>query len=116
MEHYSKTKTLQLEIPELKDLSPHIQIGNGKVRSYVQAADVALKSNTIIFISATGLAINKAVSVTEIIKRNHKQLTAHIEIFEAPCVDVWESKNGDLDPLEVTAHLPGIKVTLVSES
>ena len=59
-----------------------------------------------------GAAINKAVSVAEVIARNHKGILKTV-IFEVKEVDVWEPISGELDSLEITRHLPGIRLQII---
>ncbi|KAJ3305265.1 hypothetical protein HDV03_001863 [Kappamyces sp. JEL0829] len=115
MENYRKVSTRQDPPPELSQTQiPHVKVSaGGRVKNYVTAAATLLKTAPEIHISGIGQAINKAVSVAEAVARNHKALLKTI-IFEVKEIDVWESIHGDLDAIEVTRHLPAIRLTVHS--
>jgi DNA-binding protein len=111
MENYRKEATSKpVPCAELDIDGPHIRISsNGRVKDYLIVFEKFLKQKeSPIVISGVGMAVNKTVSVAEIIKRQYK-LNAEIIIFDVAEIDVWNSVDGTLDPLEVTRHLPGIK-------
>ncbi len=69
------------------------------------------QTHTEVQIWGIGQAINKAVSVAEVVARSQKAQLDTI-IFEVQEIDVWESIKGDLDNIEVTRNLPGILLTV----
>ncbi|KAJ3358739.1 hypothetical protein GGF32_010019 [Allomyces javanicus] len=93
---------------------------NGRIRGYIAAALSALESpHHAVHVYARGAAINKAVSVVEIIK--HKLPAAGITQTNAlgsvAETDAWEPKDADagkapLDRIVVTKHTPYLTVTL----
>ncbi|KAJ3069475.1 Ribonuclease P protein subunit p25 [Quaeritorhiza haematococci] len=117
---------------------------NGNVKAYVSVVIDKLKgqhpgSTTPIKLFAKGTAINKAVTVAEIVKRrtgnssttststssqktqsqpqSHDAysipLSQNTSIFSLKSIDVWEPVPGEqLDTLEVVRYLPGIQIEL----
>jgi DNA-binding protein len=114
MENYRKEATSKsVPCTELNINGPHIRISsNGRVRDYLIVFEKFLKQKeSQIVVSGVGMAVNKTVSVAEIIKRQYK-LKLETTIFDVAEIDLWNSIDGTLDPLEVTRHLPGIKFVI----
>ncbi|KNE70017.1 DNA-binding protein Alba [Allomyces macrogynus ATCC 38327] len=94
---------------------------NGRIRGYIAAALSALESpHLAVHVYARGAAINKAVSVVEIIRRKLPaagvtQMNALGSVAET---DAWEPKDADhgkpqpLDRIVVTKHTPYLTATL----
>ncbi|KAJ3181133.1 hypothetical protein HDU85_003838 [Gaertneriomyces sp. JEL0708] len=91
----------------------------GKVRTYVTNAMSMLQNETFdsIVITGRGNTINKAVTVTEIVKRRlDNKLRQETEIFNIEATDVWEPVEDDLDRLLVTRYVPAIRLRLWRKS
>lgn len=112
MEHYKKTKTETEPVPELEGINPLVVINNGKIPNYVNVCTKILQSENEVYLYGCGFAVNKTVTVTEILKRNIEDLSVDICIFNVPEADYWESISGDLDVLKVIRNLPGIRIKL----
>ncbi|KAJ3368670.1 hypothetical protein GGF31_006232 [Allomyces arbusculus] len=93
---------------------------NGRIRGYIAAALSALESEQhAVHVYARGAAINKAVSVVEIIKRKLPAVgvTQTNSLGSVAEADAWEPKDADagkppLDRIVVTKHTPYLTVTL----
>ncbi|KAI9006172.1 hypothetical protein BC832DRAFT_592261 [Gaertneriomyces semiglobifer] len=89
----------------------------GKVRTYVNNALSMLQNETFdsVVITGRGNTINKAVTVTEIVKRRlDNKLRQETEIFNIEATDIWEPVEDDLDRLLVTRYVPAIRLRLFS--
>ncbi|KNE71070.1 DNA-binding protein Alba [Allomyces macrogynus ATCC 38327] len=93
---------------------------NGRIRGYIAAALSALESpHHAVHVYARGAAINKAVSVVEIVKRKLPAagVTQINSLGSVAETDTWEPKDADagkppLDRILVTKHTPYLTVTL----
>ncbi|XWS25943.1 hypothetical protein CRYUN_Cryun27aG0110700 [Craigia yunnanensis] len=86
----------------------------GRVRSYITYAMTLLQekgSNEIVF-KAMGRAINKAVTIVELIKRRIVGLHQITSIGSTDITDMWEPLEEGLLPLETTRHVSMITITL----
>ncbi|KAI9189487.1 hypothetical protein H9P43_000920 [Blastocladiella emersonii ATCC 22665] len=98
---------------------PTVRINeNGKIRNYVSAAAKHLQSaRGAVVIRGEGAAINKAVSVTEIVKR---QFPGVVQANELGCTKETTSlvpKDGaQLDRLQTIKHVPFLAMTLSVDS
>ncbi|RUP11971.1 hypothetical protein BC936DRAFT_139906 [Jimgerdemannia flammicorona] len=95
----------------------------GKIKTYVSHGLALLQASLIyqdsrfhsIVLTGQGKAINKTVSVTEIIKRRlDGSLHQYTQVGNVKATDVWESVQRDLDKLVVTRHLPVITIHLAT--
>lgn len=59
-----------------------------------------------------GRAINKTVTIAEIIKRRIQGLHQITQIDSTDITDVWEPLEEGLDRLETTRHVSSIQITL----
>jgi DNA-binding protein len=115
MEKYRKTSTRAVDCVELQVSGPHIKVSaNGRVKDYVAVFEkFVAKQEKEIVVSGIGMAVNKTVSVAEMIKRNHK-VSVVSSIFDVAEVDIWDSVDGDLDALQVTRHIPAMKFKITN--
>ncbi|KAJ3128266.1 hypothetical protein HK098_004841 [Nowakowskiella sp. JEL0407] len=89
----------------------------GKIKNYVSRISDHFKSETLrnneLVISGKGRAINKTVSVAEIVKRNFNgQITQETEITSVQAIDTWDPIEENLDKIKVIRHLPKIIIRL----
>jgi len=104
--------------PEISDIKENeIRITTqGKMRNYISYAtnlltDQNKKYNEIV-LKAMGRAINKTVTIAEIIKRRIPGLHQITQIDSTDITDVWEPLEEGLDRLETTRHVSSIQITL----
>lgn len=86
----------------------------GRMRSYITYAMTLLQekgSNEIVF-KAMGRAINKTVTIVELIKRRIVGLHQITSIGSTDITDTWEPLEEGLLPLETTRHVSMITITL----
>ncbi|KAJ6306286.1 hypothetical protein OIU78_021576 [Salix suchowensis] len=86
----------------------------GRMRSYISYAMTLLQekgSNEIVF-KAMGRAINKTVTIVELIKRRIVGLHQITSIGSTDITDTWEPLEEGLLPLETTRHVSMITITL----
>ncbi|KAK9791170.1 hypothetical protein WJX73_004977 [Symbiochloris irregularis] len=86
----------------------------GKMRSYITYATSLLieKDHSTIVLKAMGRAINKSITVAEIVKRRISGLHQNAEIGSIDIRDVWEPLEEGLNRLETTRHVSVISITL----
>ncbi|KAJ7549885.1 hypothetical protein O6H91_07G073600 [Diphasiastrum complanatum] len=86
----------------------------GKMRNYITYATSLLqdKGATEVVLKAMGRAINKTVTITEIIKRRIAGLHQITSIGSTDITDLWEPLEEGLLPLETTRHVSMITITL----
>ncbi|XP_057836632.1 uncharacterized protein LOC131046857 [Cryptomeria japonica] len=87
----------------------------GKMRNYITYATTLLqkdKGSAEIIIKAMGRAINKTVTIAEIIKRRIAGLHQITTIGSIDITDSWEPLEEGLLPLETTRHVSMIAITL----
>ncbi|KAL2911961.1 Ribosome biogenesis protein erb1 [Polyrhizophydium stewartii] len=98
----------------------------GRIKTYVEVALGLLQSgHRRVVVHGKSKAINKAVTVAEIVKRRaDMQVVQTNQLFSEEETDVWEPVNEELDmwsglltmvpSLHVTRHLPCIRIELLS--
>ncbi|KAJ7538666.1 hypothetical protein O6H91_11G058600 [Diphasiastrum complanatum] len=86
----------------------------GKMRNYITYATTLLqeKEATEIVLKAMGRAINKTVTIAEIIKRRVAGLHQITSLGSTDITDLWEPLEEGLLPLETTRHVSMITITL----
>ncbi|MCO5581145.1 hypothetical protein L7F22_035023 [Adiantum nelumboides] len=86
----------------------------GKMRNYITYATSLLqdKSTPEIVLKAMGRAINKSVTIAEIIKRRVAGLHQITSIGSTDITDVWEPLEEGLHALEQVRHVSMISITL----
>jgi DNA-binding protein Alba len=86
----------------------------GKMRNYITYATNLFqqKGSSEVVLKAMGRAINKAVTIAEIIKRRIQNLHQNTVINSTDITDVWEPIEEGLDRLETTRHVSSIQITL----
>jgi len=86
----------------------------GKMRNYITYATSLLqekKSNEVI-LKAMGRAINKTVTIAEIIKRRIPGLHQITSIDSTDITDVWEPIEEGLNNVETTRHVSSLQIIL----
>ncbi|KAL6982661.1 ribonuclease P [Sarracenia purpurea var. burkii] len=86
----------------------------GRMRSYITYAMTLLqeKGSAEIVFKAMGRAINKTVTIVELIKRRITGLHQITSIGSTDITDTWEPLEEGLFPLETTRHVSMITITL----
>lgn len=127
MNNYRKIKTTTPRQHPVPKNTIKVSKG-GKINEYTKAVAKLLSTSKTVSITGTGIACNKAVSVSEIAKRQSlvqgTVTVSHIELFSVKEVDEWipvndeegNSKSEKMDVVLVERNLPGITITLVSET
>ncbi|KAI4316980.1 hypothetical protein L6164_024897 [Bauhinia variegata] len=112
MDRYQKVEKPRAETPIDEN---EIRItSQGRMRNYITYAMSLLQekgSNEIVF-KAMGRAINKTVTIVELIKRRIVGLHQNAEIGSTDITDTWEPLEEGLLPLETTRHVSMITITL----
>ncbi|CAM8939945.1 unnamed protein product [Rhodiola kirilowii] len=86
----------------------------GRMRSYITYAMTLLQEkgcDDIVF-KAIGRAINKTVTIVELIKRRITGLHQNTSVGSTDITDTWEPLEEGLLPLETTRHVSLITITL----
>ncbi|KAF8113707.1 hypothetical protein N665_0046s0056 [Sinapis alba] len=86
----------------------------GRARNCITYAMALLQekgSDEVIF-KAMGKAINKSVTIAELIKRRIPGIHQHTSIGSIDITDTWEPKEEGLLPIETTRHVSVITITL----
>ncbi|KAI8807600.1 hypothetical protein BJ742DRAFT_812190 [Cladochytrium replicatum] len=92
-----------------------IRISNGQIRTYVDVALRLLQEEKYphVAIRGKGKTVNKAVTVTEIVKRKLVgRVTQQTQISSVKATDSWEPIEEGLDRITVTRNLPCIELRL----
>jgi len=86
----------------------------GKMRNYITYATNLFqqKGSSEVVLKAMGRAINKTVTIAEIIKRRIQNLHQNTVIDSTDITDVWEPIEEGLDRLETVRHVSSIQITL----
>ncbi|KAI7839097.1 hypothetical protein COHA_007102 [Chlorella ohadii] len=86
----------------------------GKSRSYISYGTSLLteKGHSSVVLKAMGKAINKTVTIAEIMKRRIAGLHQNTAISSVELTDHWEPKEEGLDPIDTTRHVSVITITL----
>ncbi|XP_017981311.1 PREDICTED: uncharacterized protein LOC18591606 isoform X1 [Theobroma cacao] len=112
MDRYQRVEKPKAETPIDEN---EIRItSQGRMRSYITYAMTLLQekgSNEIVF-KAMGRAINKTVTIVELIKRRIVGLHQITSIGSTDITDIWEPLEEGLLPLETTRHVSMITITL----
>ena len=112
MDRYQKVEKPRAETPIDEN---EIRItSQGRMRNYITYAMSLLQekgSNEIVF-KAMGRAINKTVTIVELIKRRIVGLHQNTAIGSTDITDTWEPLEEGLLPLETTRHVSMITITL----
>ncbi|XP_074263757.1 uncharacterized protein LOC141586442 isoform X2 [Silene latifolia] len=112
MEQYVKVEKPKVETPIDEN---EIRItSQGRMRSYITYAMTLLQeknANEIVF-KAMGRAINKTVTIVELIKRRIVGLHQVTSIGSTDITDTWEPLEEGLLPLETTRHVSMITIIL----
>lgn len=90
----------------------------GKMRNYISYATSLFleRGFTSIILKAMGRAINKSVTICEIIKRRIMGLHQNCEIGSVDLTDTWEPLEEGLSRVETTRHVSVISITLSIEA
>ncbi|GAB4828374.1 hypothetical protein Ancab_035372 [Ancistrocladus abbreviatus] len=112
MDRYQRVEKPKAETPIDEN---EIRItSQGRMRSYITYAMTLLQekgSNEIVF-KAMGRAINKTVTIVELIKRRIAGLHQVTSIGSTDITDTWEPLEEGLLPLETTRHVSMITIIL----
>ncbi|KAJ7957908.1 ribonuclease P protein subunit p25-like protein, partial [Quillaja saponaria] len=112
MDRYQRVEKRRAETPIDEN---EIRItSQGRMRNYITYAMSLLQeknSNEIVF-KAMGRAINKTITIVELIKRRVVRLHQNTAIGSTDITDTWEPLEEGLLPLETTRHVSMITVTL----
>ncbi|CAN0847963.1 Ribonuclease P protein subunit p25-like protein [Linum grandiflorum] len=112
MDRYQRVEKPRAETPIAEN---EIRItSQGRMRSYISYAMTLLQdkgANEIVF-KAMGRAINKTVTIVELIKRRIVGLHQITSIGSTDITDTWEPLEEGLLPLETTRHVSMITITL----
>ncbi|XP_054817940.1 uncharacterized protein LOC129317630 [Prosopis cineraria] len=115
MDRYQKVEKPRTETPIDEN---EIRItSQGRMRNYITYAMSLIQekgSNEIVF-KAMGRAINKTVTIVELIKRRIVGLHQNTAIGSTDITDTWEPLEEGLLPLETTRHVSMITITLSKE-
>lgn len=112
MEAYVRVEKRKEDAP-IQENEVRIMATN-KMRNYISYALTLLqdKGHRSVQLKAMGRAINKTVTIAEIIKRRVKGLHQLTEIGSVVITDTWEPKEEGLNRLEITRHVSVITITL----
>ncbi|OIV89236.1 hypothetical protein TanjilG_24386 [Lupinus angustifolius] len=112
MDRYQKVEKPRAEAPIDEN---EIRItSQGRMRNYITYALTLLqeKGSNEIVLKAMGRAINKTVTIVELIKRRIVGLHQNTAIGSTDITDTWEPLEEGLLPLETTRHVSMITITL----
>ncbi|XP_010320442.1 uncharacterized protein [Solanum lycopersicum] len=115
MDRYQKVEKPRVETPI--DANEIRITSQGRMRSYITYAMTLLQekeSEEIVF-KAMGRAINKTVTIVELIKRRIVGLHQVTSITSTDITDTWEPLEEGLLPLETTRHVSMITITLAKK-
>lgn len=112
MDKYEKIEKPREEA-EIKDNEIRITT-KGKMRNSISYATTLFKEKgfTEVILKAMGRAINKTVTIAEIIKRRIPNLHQITEISSTDITDVYEPLEEGLDTIETTRHVSSITIVL----
>ncbi|KAB2044808.1 hypothetical protein ERO13_D01G096100v2 [Gossypium hirsutum] len=112
MDRYQRVEKPKAETPIDEN---EIRItSQGRMRSYITYAMTLLqeKGSSQVVFKAMGRAINKTVTIVELIKRRIVGLHQITSIGSMDITDMWEPLEEGLLPLETTRHVSMITITL----
>ncbi|KAJ8331249.1 hypothetical protein O5D80_8726 [Batrachochytrium dendrobatidis] len=116
MENYRKKQTIQ--VPNQLDLITTdyevVVHSGGKIKTYVDVVLKHLQSpSKRVIVKGESKAINKAVTVVEIAKRKAGiAVLQDTQLYQHEEIDVWEPIIDKMDVLNVSRHLPCIRMEL----
>ncbi|KAK9816442.1 hypothetical protein WJX72_000280 [[Myrmecia] bisecta] len=115
MDRYVRVEQRKNEQSSIQENEVRIMAA-GKMRNYITYATalVTEKGHTSVVLKAMGRAINKTVTVAEIIKRRIPGLHQNTAIGSVDITDTWEPLEEGLNRLETTRHVSVITITLSS--
>jgi len=115
MDKYRREEKPKSELSDIKENEIRITT-QGKMRNYITYATNLLTEPTKpaveIVLKAMGRAINKTVTIAEIIKRRVGGLHQNTQIDSTDITDVWLPLEEGLHRLETTRHVSSIQITL----
>jgi len=118
MDKYRRVEKAKQEPADIKENEIRITT-QGKMRNYISYATNLLtdpnKQAAEIVLKAMGRAINKTVTIAEIIKRRVPGLHQNTQIDSTEITDVWEPLEEGLHRLENVRHVSSIQVTLSTQ-
>lgn len=116
MEAYVRVEKKRDDTP-IQENEVRIMASN-KMRNYITYALTLFKEkgHRSVVLKAMGRAINKTVTIAEIIKRRIKGLHQVTEISSTNITDTWEPKEEGLNRLEITRHVSVMTITLSMDS
>ncbi|XP_057503041.1 glycine-rich cell wall structural protein 2-like [Actinidia eriantha] len=115
MDRYQRVEKPRAETPIDEN---EIRItSQGRMRNYITYAMTLLqeKGSAEIVFKAMGRAINKTVTIVELIKRRIAGIHQVTSIQSTDITDTWEPLEEGLLPLETTRHVSMITITLSKE-
>ena len=95
---------------EIKPSNAILVRSGSKMKVLIDKSEQYLLKHTLVTLSATGKAINKAVSVVEILKRNNK-LYQYNHLSSFIQTDLWVAQE-PLDTIKVEKHEPILTITV----
>ncbi|XP_047325842.1 ribonuclease P protein subunit p25-like protein [Impatiens glandulifera] len=113
MDRYRRVEKPKVDTPPIQANEIRIT-SQGRMRNYITYAMTLLQdkgSNEIVF-KAMGRAINKTVTIVELIKRRIVGLHQVTSICSTDITDNWEPIEEGLDPVETTRHVSMITIIL----
>lgn len=115
MDRYVRVEQAKTEQSSIIDNEVRIMAA-GQVRNYITYATSLLteKGHEAVTLKGMGRAINKTVTIAEIIKRRIPNLHQLTEIGSVNITDTWEPLEEGLNTLETTRHVSVISITLSS--
>ncbi|EIE20924.1 alba-domain-containing protein [Coccomyxa subellipsoidea C-169] len=113
MDRYVRVEQRKTEQPTIQENEVRIMAA-GKMRNYISYATTLLtdKGHDAVVLKAMGRAINKTVTIAEIIKRRIMGLHQNTQIGSVDITDTWEPLEEGLNRLETTRHVSVITITL----
>ncbi|KAL3163003.1 hypothetical protein ABBQ32_009435 [Trebouxia sp. C0010 RCD-2024] len=113
MDRYVRVEQTRAEQSSITDNEVRIMAA-GQVRNYITYATSLLteKGHDAVTLKGMGRAINKTVTIAEIIKRRIPHLHQLTEIGSVNITDTWEPLEEGLNTLETTRHVSVISITL----
>eukprot|EP00112_Aurelia_sp_Birch-Aquarium-sp1_P023403 Seg6966.1 transcript_id=Seg6966.1/GoldUCD/mRNA.D3Y31 product="Ribonuclease P protein subunit p25-like protein" protein_id=Seg6966.1/GoldUCD/D3Y31 len=109
--YVKKTSAKKKESQDREPWDIHVSQGC-KMRNVIPYCLKTLKSNGKIMLTGVGAQMNKTISLAEIVKRKHSNISQKTDIYYTEFEDQWDPKDEDkgLDSLCVTRNVPTIKI------
>eukprot|EP00026_Physarum_polycephalum_P009305 Phypoly_transcript_09423.p1 GENE.Phypoly_transcript_09423~~Phypoly_transcript_09423.p1 ORF type:complete len:328 (+),score=51.45 Phypoly_transcript_09423:194-1177(+) len=116
MDKYRRVEKPKSDLTDIRENEVRITT-QGKMRNYISYATNLLseqgeKQASEIILKAMGRAINKTVTIAEIIKRRIQGLHQITQIDSTDITDVWEPLEQGLDRVVTTRHVSSIQIIL----